>query len=328
MPASHVTNRTAAQASATDSRTNDTPRKGEHERFIADVLDLVKRDRHLPGNAFKVAYEIALHVNRKTRLAWPSQTTIAGNTGLSESTVKKMIGLLRARGHLEIEAGGGRGRSTRYRLIINAEKGRDHAPFVEPQKGSRSAEKGVAFGEIKGSRSRPRPSERDLGASYEAPKEEGEREAQSLARRAGPADLRAGAGAPPRSEEDSGEQGKQGKQEILPPARALPWEDQLRSLRAIWPRPWLDDPDAERRAYAGARQGTPADEIQAGARAWVAAADAPRYLPPLAKWLAARGWEKLPPAKRARHGQETANHHHPRGRPNLSGMMMSLEDAS
>jgi hypothetical protein len=35
----------------------------------------------------------------------------------------------------------------------------------------------------------------------------------------------------------------------------------------------------------------------------VAAADAPRFLPTLAKWLAGRGWEKPPPQGKAARGK-------------------------
>lgn len=50
-----------------------------------------------------------------------------------------------------------------------------------------------------------------------------------------------------------------------------------------------------------------ADAIIAAAKAWVAAADAPRFLPPLAKWLGARGWEKPPPK---RHKQKNARRYY------------------
>ena len=42
--------------------------------------------------------------------------------------------------------------------------------------------------------------------------------------------------------------------------------------------------------------------ILAGARAWIAGIDAPRYLPALSKWLAGRGWEKAPPQRMRREG--------------------------
>jgi hypothetical protein len=77
----------------------------------------------------------------------------------------------------------------------------------------------------------------------------------------------------------------------------------LAELRTVWARPWLDDPEADRRAleaalHDGADDLSIPDLIEA-ARAWAAAVE-PRFLPPLAKWLAGRGWLKPPPAKRGR----------------------------
>ena len=48
------------------------------------------------------------------------------------------------------------------------------------------------------------------------------------------------------------------------------------------------------------------DAILAAAKAWVAAADEPRFIPGLPKWLANRGWEKPPPSKRVPRQQQTA----------------------
>jgi hypothetical protein len=79
----------------------------------------------------------------------------------------------------------------------------------------------------------------------------------------------------------------------------------LRELRELWQRGWAGDdtPKAQaiaRNAFAKACRDTdPADIIEA-AKTWVAAADAPRFLPALAQWLAARGWETPPPTKRGR----------------------------
>jgi hypothetical protein len=71
-------------------------------------------------------------------------------------------------------------------------------------------------------------------------------------------------------------------------------------LTAIYRRPWPDDPREERRAWEGAlAAGADPAEIVEAARAWVEAADAPRFLPALAKWLDAESWRKPPPAKRA-----------------------------
>jgi hypothetical protein len=76
-------------------------------------------------------------------------------------------------------------------------------------------------------------------------------------------------------------------------------KERFAELRGIWQRPWADDDAADQRAFeAACREVTP-DEVIEAAKTWVAAADAPRFLPPLAKWLNARGWEKPPPKKRS-----------------------------
>ncbi len=72
-------------------------------------------------------------------------------------------------------------------------------------------------------------------------------------------------------------------------------------LRSVWARPWADDPDADRRAWEGAlRDGAVPAAIIEAARAWVAAADAPQFLPKLATWLGAESYRKPPPPKRVR----------------------------
>jgi hypothetical protein len=76
--------------------------------------------------------------------------------------------------------------------------------------------------------------------------------------------------------------------------------DSYAELRTVWTRPWPDDPQADRRAWEVAlRDGADPAVILAAARAWVAAIE-PRFLPVLAKWLGACGWQKPPPAKRSR----------------------------
>ena len=86
-------------------------------------------------------------------------------------------------------------------------------------------------------------------------------------------------------------------------------------MRAAWPRPWSDDAAADRAAFERACREVGPEEIITAARAWAAAADAPRYLPSLAKWLNGRGWEKLPPTKRARRT---------RSRPRSNGHKVNL----
>jgi hypothetical protein len=79
--------------------------------------------------------------------------------------------------------------------------------------------------------------------------------------------------------------------------------DRFAELQAIWQRPWPDDEAAGRRAFAKACAMAEPDTIIAAAAAWVAAADAPRYLPPLAKWLDGKAWEKPPPTRKRTQGQ-------------------------
>jgi hypothetical protein len=75
------------------------------------------------------------------------------------------------------------------------------------------------------------------------------------------------------------------------------------TLQAIWCRPWPDDELADRLAFERAiAGGGDIGEILEAAKCWVAAADAPRFLPKLDRWLNARGWLKVPPQRRQRTG--------------------------
>jgi hypothetical protein len=74
-------------------------------------------------------------------------------------------------------------------------------------------------------------------------------------------------------------------------------ENKFAELRAVWVRPWADDVEADREAFERACQEVAPEDIVEAAITWVAAADAPRFLPPLAKWLTNRGWERDPPQK-------------------------------
>jgi hypothetical protein len=112
----------------------------------------------LPSLRRKIAYEIGLHLNRKSRTAWPCQETIRANTGLSESSVKRAITVLRYRGHLAVTPGVGRGQSTRYRLLFverPAETGSVANPFSVSEKGSVRAVKGFKTRREKGSALNP-----------------------------------------------------------------------------------------------------------------------------------------------------------------------------
>jgi hypothetical protein len=78
--------------------------------------------------------------------------------------------------------------------------------------------------------------------------------------------------------------------------------DNFDALKTIWQRGWLDEQyeAQDRQAYAKACRETDLETIIEAAKTWVAAADAPRFLPPLHRWLNRKGWEKVPPSRRQR----------------------------
>jgi DNA-binding MarR family transcriptional regulator len=271
----------------------------DHERFVAAFLDRVRRDRDLPANAYKVASIIAEHVNRRTRVAWPGRVRIAELAALSEATVKRMIRQLCDLGHLEVEPGQGRGRSSRYRLLVDgAEKGSAQAA----EKGSNRAEKG-SIRARKGVSTDPQPSEEEYLGDANASPQVWERE-----------NARAAAEPQPAPEPTQGSA-----------VASLDAERNFRELRATWHRGHVadDTPRAiaiQRATYFRAlREGADPRDIVEAARNWVDAADAPRFLPQLSKWLESRGWEVPPPAKASSRGRGA-----PRGRSERRGRKPNL----
>jgi hypothetical protein len=304
MPRRSTTNASAEQA--------DHPPKGDHERFIASWLDQVRRDPDLPGNAFKVAYEIAIHLNRKTREAWPSQHTICTNTALGETCIKEMIARLKKRGHLQVQSGDGRGRSSHYRLTLKT--GREHDPFTDTERGrdqDQNEAKGVAFDQERGGDRAP-----DLmttwGDAYASP--QGEKETCAHAHDGLPLVAASPDGAATEEEEPSSHA-----------PSSLPKEEGFSELRRVWARPWIDADDANAmKLYFDSVQEVAPDVILEAAKAWVAAADAPRFLPPLSKWLGWRGWEKSPPQKRTQPARAPHQSHQRRGKADLGRMMLAM----
>jgi hypothetical protein len=91
---------------------NRDPFEAYRERCIYAILS----DRLLTGSEVRVGVAIAMHLNRETRDAWPSEDTLADLTGQNRRHLKRDLegNLLR---HIEIEPGSrGRGKSTRYRF--------------------------------------------------------------------------------------------------------------------------------------------------------------------------------------------------------------------
>jgi hypothetical protein len=150
--------------------------------------------------------------------------------------------------------------------------------------------------------------EKNIGGSKEPPYVE-ERESVVLAHDdSTPPDRGADADAPPRSF-------KQASQA----------EETYSEVRAVWQRPWCDDQRADRLAFERAcEEGTPAEIILDAAKAWVAAADAPRFLPPLARWLDGRGWERQPPQKARRSAAPKDRHRHNGRKRDISAEFFKL----
>jgi hypothetical protein len=232
-------------------------------------------------------------------------------------------------------------------------RGRDHAnAYRMVLKDEASASKTAADDVGKSSTSRPNMmsgnSDFDVGdsptdspffspgAPTEPPgRERAERNGEKKRETSAYADEAQAAGAPPLTrdpaEEAAAEENKEssfttaapspGPESSTERSPSVEREERFRELRAIWARPWTDDVDADRRAFARACQEAAPDDIIAAATAFVAAADAPRFLPPLAKWLANRGWEKPPPTKTKR-GANGA--HRPGRKPNLADIGLEL----
>lgn len=246
-------------------------------------LRQIKADHILPRSGVLFALQVTEQCNeRHGGAGWASCRYIANAIGMSEATVINLFHLFEKRGHLKVEWGKqGRGHSNRYWMVLKPHEvevlGRGKSkikPQIKPQPAVR----------------KPQPAEENcLKNRLNAPKGaiKTEREGAS---RAHPDDGAGGLEAAAPSEKGSKEDRRESEVS----------QNAFAQLTAIWQRGWLDDDDerAAHKKFAEACQHDEPEKILAGARAWVAAADAPRFLKPLSKWLAARGWEKSPPAKR------------------------------
>jgi hypothetical protein len=107
-------------------------------------LDCIAADRRIPPLAFKIAYVIAQHVNRRKGEAWPSDQTIAEKVGVDTSNVYRARVLLRAAKWLSWRRTGASNRySLDFRNVsafldmittandIRRERSRDQAPVHE-----------------------------------------------------------------------------------------------------------------------------------------------------------------------------------------------------
>ncbi len=85
-------------------------------RFV--WITQVAADRELPGSSYRVAIILLSFFNRKLGAAWPTIATVSGLLNCTDNCARGALHALRRRGHLEIEEGGGRGGSNRYRFIL------------------------------------------------------------------------------------------------------------------------------------------------------------------------------------------------------------------
>jgi hypothetical protein len=312
--------------------------KGEHQKFIATWLDQVRRDRKLPFSAFHLAYEIAIHLNRKKREAWPNQDTIGAEAKLSKNTIKKLIRLLVEAGHLDFVAGTHRGHPSRYRPVIkDAERGQHADPFANAGKGSRQDEKGVKNDEkgVKNDQERAQHVDpdlvdlKDLGERKRSPKG-GERDA-SLREDGPPA-------AAPNGAASGFEESKNDAVKGDAPSAEESTEVEFAKLLALYQRGHASDSGkiysaTALKEYTAVRHaGVTHATIMAGAQKWVETyreGQGVGFLPRLPDWLACQHWDHEPwqtvRAKRkavAQHGSKSGKR---KGKPDLASIMMATE---
>ena len=264
----------------------------------------------LPDNAKAVALTIALHLRVKTGTCNPSYPTLAAESHVGERSTYRLVALLESAGWLSVQRTQGR-LSNQYVLLNPA----NYVAGLNPAKSTIQPCHTLAGKK----RKRKIPS----GGCYASPLMVGERDRasrESIPSIGGgpldaPADLFGQQAERPETKTETepvapkrtpeGESAER----IFNPATAVVRRENNDGdwceLRALWRRPWPDTPKAlaiARQAFERAcREGAEPEEILDAAKTWVAAftaGDGVRYLPALATWLAARGWETLPPKKK------------------------------
>jgi biotin operon repressor len=260
-------------------------------------IEQVARDnRNLPSLASAVCSEFLHHFNlRYDGAARVAQETLAQPLGVRREAINKVIKALVAHGHLT-STRRGRDIPNEYRFVLQDEAAARSSRCARKRTSSAAM---MCDLDVRDSASRCAQPRTQTPFTPGEAKEASPRGRESDASASTPAAPSGTAGAAPGAVEVLQENKKQ---EIIEPPRVpLPNQDGFAawsSLRALWVRPWPDDHEADRRAFVAACQQAAPEEIIEAAREWVEAADAPRFLPSLAKWLAADGWQTLPPKRR------------------------------
>jgi hypothetical protein len=293
-------------------------------------LRQINHDKRVGKVDLALAVELTRYFNEKDHggRAWPGAKTLADAIGVHEVTVLRSGQRLQAAGHLHIVPGRqGCGHTHQYWMklepaseqVLKPAGAQVKKPAPQSKKPARAQENLLRNqGEVKSiDLNSPRERE-DRLRGLESPSPGGapdgrapeysqeDTQASSLS-----ADPIPSADYLPKESEDAQtssadslarerEERSLSAAKTSPPSKPDSPKEGFAELRRIWARPWPDDLVAAGKAYAVAAAEVGSDVILAGARAWVTACDAPRYLPALTKWLSARCWEKPPPQRRAR----------------------------
>jgi hypothetical protein len=292
----------------------DTPERCREQAALSKRREHFAWQEHVAARtdltpAIKVVLlRLALHHNVKSDRCDPSYGTLAAGAGVSERTAIRAIAEAESKGLIAVTrtTGGRHANTNSFRFILP-----DGVTQPSPQGVTRKAPTGDTAGQDGVTPVSPkyeREQEREqnpVGDAIASPNGRG-RESDVLAHVSDPG----GAGAPLRG-------ARAGKmtsapQEIIEPGICG-------ELRSVWKRPWLDDEQVTHRALEVAQQQASDDDIMAGAIAWTQAVE-PRFLPPLARWLAVQGWQKKPPANAA-HGRASRRN---RGKVSIARVMLGM----
>jgi hypothetical protein len=109
------------------------------DAFTRDIfgwLDRVAADGNVSPLAFKLAYVINQHINRRTGTAWPSQQTLAAALGVTCRAVRKLTRELAP--HLTVSSGRGRTTSVYQRILLDRNDGSSQTGTTVPLREERN----------------------------------------------------------------------------------------------------------------------------------------------------------------------------------------------
>jgi hypothetical protein len=226
-----------------------------------------------------VLLRLALHRNPKSGRCDPAYSTLAKGAGVSERTAKRAV----AKGlQLDLIAVAGSGGGSRYKhnqYKFRYEGVAQQTP-LSCGRGGPAVTQGVA-------QQSPKYTTNE-GHTFGVPL----RESGAVAPPLGGASLRDA----PKGQEERAARSDAGSQEGLV------------ALHRMWVRGHPSDATAQQHAADAAAwtdamaSGATPEAIMAGAEKWIAAADAPRFLPKLSHWLNDHGWDKEAPRKTKANG--------------------------